>query len=177
MIRPLPSEHWLERLRDMVKGWSQCIPSLTIIAMLLATAVIPLVTTLPVLPDAGLALLLAWRLYRPDMLAPWAALPLGIIADILAGLPIGISATVWPLVLLALTFIEPRFPLRDMRMDWALAGSAIVVALFLEWKLLEVAHLPLPFMPILLSMISTILFFPLIARLAALMERKWLAAD
>src|SRR3546814_2329014 len=81
-----------------------------------------------ILPDFGFALLIGWRLYRPDLLAPWAALPFGIAADILTDQPVGVSATIWPATLLALAMIEPRFPMRDVRMDWVLAAAAIVRA-------------------------------------------------
>src|SRR3546814_14614782 len=91
--------------------------------LLLLVAVVPLVTTLPVLPDLAFALLIAWRLYRPDMVAPWAGLPLGIVAAILTGQPVGVSATVWPLALLALAIIEPRFPLR--RSDEPVYGKGV----------------------------------------------------
>lgn len=165
-----------ERVRELTSGWSTVIPSLTVIAVLLAWAVVPLVTALPVLPDAALALLIAWNLYRPDLLAPWAALPLGLAADIFTGQPAGVSATVWPATLLALTLIEPRFPMRDTRMDWLLAAAAIMVAKLVAWRLLAAAHLPLPFMPVALGIASTILFFPLVARLAAWVEQKWLVA-
>ncbi len=164
-----------ERVRELTQGWGMCVPALTILGALLLCAVIPLVTALPVLPDVALALLIAWWLYRPDLLAPWAALPLGIAADILTGQPVGISATVWPVALLVLALIEPRFPLRDMRMDWVLAGAGIIGAKLLAWKLMAAAHFPLPPMPLMLGILATILFFPIIARLAAWMERQWLA--
>src|SRR3546814_7322190 len=123
-----------------------------------------------ILPDFGFALLIGWRLYRPDLLAPWAALPLGIAADILTDQPVGVSTTIWPATLLALAMIEPRFPMRDVRMDWVLAAAAIVAAKLLNWELLALAHSPLPLPPIIIGMVSTILFFPLLARLAAWME-------
>src|SRR3546814_6386181 len=72
--------------------------------------------------------------------------------------------------------LEPRFPMRDVRMDWVLAAAAIVAAKLLNWELLALAHSPLPLPPIILGMVSTILFFPLVACLAAWMERQWLAA-
>src|SRR3546814_4423692 len=111
------------------------------------------------------------------MVAPWAGLPLGIVADILTGQPVGVSATVWPLALLALAIIEPRFPLRDQRMDWALAAAAIILGKLIAYKLLALVNLPLPFAPVLTGMICTVLFFPILARLAAWTERQWLAVD
>jgi rod shape-determining protein MreD len=165
-----------ERVRELTRGWQMLIPSFTIGAALLLVAVVPLVTTLPVLPDIGLALLIAWRLYRPDMLAPWAGLPLGILADILTAQPLGVSATVWPLVLLGLAMIEPRFPLRDQRVDWMLATAAITLGKLIIYEGLVLTHLPQPFLPFLMGVASTIFFFPIIARLAAWMERQWLAA-
>lgn len=175
MIRPMRQMEKHKQSDEIAQSWTILVPALSIVGIILFSAVVPLVTTQAVLPDLGLALLISWRLYRPDLLAPWAGLPLGIIADILTGLPVGISATAWPAILLALTLIEPRFPIRDMRMDWLIAAALIALAKVLDWQLLGLVHFPLPFAPVLLNIISTILFFPLIARLAAWMERKWLA--
>lgn len=177
MIAPWRQMESHERVRELTRGWPLVVPSLTIVGALLLVAVMPLVTTLPVLPDLAFALLIAWRLYRPDMVAPWAGLPLGIVADILTGQPVGVSATVWPLALLALAIIEPRFPLRDQRMDWALAAAAIILGKLIAYKLLALVNLPLPFAPVLTGMICTVLFFPIMARLAAWTERQWLAVD
>ena len=165
-----------ERVRELTRDWTTAIPALTIIIMMMLCTVMPLVTTLPVLPDAALALLIAWSIYRPGMMAPWAAFPLGLAADVFTGQPAGISATIWPATLLGLALIEPRFPLRDTRTDWVLAGAAIIIAKLAAWRLLHAAGLPLPFTPIALGAASTILFFPLVARLAAWVEHKWLGA-
>src|SRR3546814_20393204 len=105
------------------------------------------------------------------MVAPWAGLPLGIVADILTGQPVGVSATVWPLALLALAIIEPRFPLRDKRMDWALAADAIILGKLIAYKLLAMVNLTLPFAPVLTGMIFNVLFFPIMALLAPWTER------
>src|SRR3546814_5990137 len=88
MIAPWRQMESHERVRELTRGWPLVVPSLTIVGTLLLVAVVPLVTTLPVLPDLAFALLIAWRLYRPDMVAPWAGLPLGIVADILTGQPV-----------------------------------------------------------------------------------------
>lgn len=166
-----------ERMRELTSGWPVVIPAASIVLMMIATTVVPLATTQPVLPDAALALLIAWRLYRPWMIAPWAGLLLGALHDVFTGAPAGISATTWPAVLLGLSLIEPRFPIRDTRMDWMLAAAAIAVVKLVGWQLLRLAHLPLPPMQIITNAVLTILFFPLIARLAAWMERQWLVAD
>src|SRR3546814_19710468 len=130
------------RLRELTRGWPPVVPSLTIVGGLLLGAGVPLVTTLPVLPVLAFALLIAWRLYRPDMVAPWAGLPLGIVADILTGQPVGVSATVWPLALLELAIIDPRFPLRDQRMDWALAAAPIILGNLITYNMLAMVNLP-----------------------------------
>lgn len=176
MILPMRQMEGHKQSDGLAPGWTVVVPALTVVGIILFCVVVPLVTTQAVLPDLGLALLIAWRIYRPDMLAPWAGLPLGIIADILTGQPVGISATVWPAILLALALIEPRFPMRDMRMDWLISAAMIALAKIFDWQLFALAHFTLPFAPVVLNIISTILFFPLTARLAAWMERKWLAA-
>jgi len=106
---------------------------------------------------------------------PWLAFPLGMAADIFMGQPVGVNATAWPATLLVLALAERRLPLRDMRVDWVLAGVAILGARLLGWWLLALCGYSLPAPPILLVIAATILFFPLVARWTAWMERKWLA--
>src|SRR3546814_19127206 len=84
---------------------------------------------------------------------------------------------IWPLPLLALAIIEPRFPLRDQRMDWALAAAAIILGKMIAYTLLALVNLPLPFAPLLTAMTCTVLSFPIMPRLAALTARPWLAVD
>src|SRR3546814_20420717 len=62
-------------------------------------------------------------------------------------------------------------------MDWALAAAAIILGKLIAYKLLALVNLPLPFAPVLTGMICTVLFFPIMARLAAWTERQWLAVD
>src|SRR3546814_4836959 len=100
MIAPWRQMESHERVRELTRGWPLVVPSLTIVGALLLVAVVPLVTTLPVLPDLAFALLIAWRLSRPDMVAPRAGLPLGIVDDILTGQPVGGKATGGPQALL-----------------------------------------------------------------------------
>lgn len=165
-----------EQLSELTRSWTLIIPTLSVLLAIMASALVPLVTTSLILPDLPLALLISWRLYRPDQLAPWIALPLGFANDLFLGLPVGISATVWPLTIFVLALIEPRFPLRDIRMDWLLAATLICLAALLNWQLLSITHYPLPLTPMLINIGVTILFFPLVARLAAWMERRWLVA-
>src|SRR3546814_19039371 len=60
-------------------------------------------------------------------------------------------------------------------MDWALAAAAIILGKLIAYKLLALVNLPLPFAPVLTGMICPVLFFPIMARLAAWTERQWLA--
>jgi len=54
MIRSWRDNADRERLADMLTIWTWVLPGLSVLVMLLASAVLPIVNTLPFLPDLGL---------------------------------------------------------------------------------------------------------------------------
>jgi rod shape-determining protein MreD len=71
---------------------SVAIPAISVgVAMLLS--LLPIVSSHGWWPDAGLLMLLAWRLLRADAWAAWVAAPLGLAHDLLTGAPIGLAIT------------------------------------------------------------------------------------
>jgi rod shape-determining protein MreD len=56
----------------------------TSIAILLG--LFPLVTTWPAVPDLGFLILISWRLLRPEIWMPTAALGFGLFDDLVSGL-------------------------------------------------------------------------------------------
>ncbi len=75
------------------------VPSGVTLILLLATAIpthIPgMAGVTPMLPMMGVYY---WAIYRPDLLPAWAAFLIGLLHDIIAGTPLGVSALVMLLV-------------------------------------------------------------------------------
>ncbi|QZP07152.1 rod shape-determining protein MreD [Caenibius sp. WL] len=131
---------------------------------------LPLIASMPISPPMGFMMLLAWRLVRPGLLPIWAGFPLGLIDDLFSGQPFGCAILVWSLTLIALDVIETRFPWRGFLQDWLVASAAIasyiLVCAFIagSWNI----GLPTILAP---QLVLSILFYPLIGRLVAFLDR------
>ena len=131
---------------------------------------LPLIASMPISPPMGFMMLLAWRLVRPGLLPIWAGFPLGLIDDLFSGQPFGCAILVWSLTLIALDVIETRFPWRGFLQDWLVASAAIasyiLVCAFIagSWNI----GLPAILAP---QLVLSILFYPLIGRLVAFLDR------
>ncbi len=131
---------------------------------------LPLIASMPISPPMGFMMLLAWRLVRPGLLPIWAGFPLGLIDDLFSGQPFGCAILLWSLTLIALDVIETRFPWRGFLQDWLVASAAIasyiLVCAFIagSWNIgLHTILAP--------QLVLSILFYPLIGRLVAFLDR------
>lgn len=159
-----PFAPWLPPGRARALPWS------TVMAGSAITA-IPVVATLPLLPPAGLLMLLAWRLLARFALRPWAAAPLGLFDDLLSGQPLGSGVLLWSICFLGIDLIEQRMIFRDFWQDWLVATGAIVLCLA-GGRLIAVpiaAHVD---GALLGQIVMSVMLFPLAARLVAWIDRK-----
>lgn len=166
-----------ERALYIAAGWRRFLPAASILIAGLAHFA-PIVASLPVMPDLPLLFLLAWRAYRPELAPAWAGLPLGLAADILSGYPVGLSGTLWPLMLMAHDVIDRRLVMRDARSDWLIAAFGILAVHLGQMGVLGWIGDGTTFSrtPGLVLIGLTILLFPLVARITARIERQWLIA-
>ena len=145
------------------------LPVLTIAAALL----------LDLLPLPGMAapwllsaVLYHWRVEQPERLPPVVTFAVGLLADALGGLPLGVTAAA---LLLAQGLLAPRQRwLR--RQGWLLlwAGFVAFAALLaaLRWTLLALlAGAPLPAAPVIAETGLSVLAFPVVAGLLAFLPR------
>lgn len=91
--------------------------------------ILPLVAPVPLLPPLGLLMLFAWRLRRPDLMRPWAALPLGLFDDLVSGQPLGSAVTLWTVCTLAIDVLDTRLVARDLWQDWLIAAAGVALCL------------------------------------------------
>ena len=129
------------------------------------------ITATPLVPPLGYLMLIGWRQLRPGLLPAWAGLPLGLVDDCVSGQPAGSGVLLWSLTLLALDFIEARWPWRNFGIEWAVAAAMIVACLLIGGVLASgtgtFAWLP----GVLLQAVVAVLAYPLAARAVAASDR------
>ena len=125
----------------------------------------------PVLPPFAFLLLLAWSFVRPGLLPLWAGLPLGLFDDLFSGQPFGRGILLFSIALLAIELIEFRFPWRNFPLDW-LTASVILLVYLAAAALLSGAELTFVQLTVILpQLLLSIVLFPIIARMVALLDR------
>ena len=131
----------------------------------------PVISSAPVLPPFGFLLLVGWQQLRPGLFPVWAGFPLGLFDDLFSGQPFGSAVVLWSLAMLALDFIDHRFPWRGFALNWLVASAFITAYLLLA---LQIANLgggnasPVVVLP---QLAVAILVYPVTARLVALADR------
>ena len=142
------------------------------VSILLAsmTPLLPLISSMPILPPMGFMMLIAWRLVRPGLLPVWAGFPLGLVDDLFSGQPFGNAMLLWSLSLIVLEIVETRFPWRGFAQDWLVATAVTVIYIFVSafvagsW----VAGLPSILAP---QLLLSVLLYPMFGRMVAFLDR------
>ncbi len=134
-------------------------------------SVMPVITTSGWIPDFGFLVLIAWRLLRADVWPAWWAAPLGLFNDLIAGLPIGFSVTLWTAAMLALDMADRRTMWRDYWIEWAIAALFIGLYEIAQWRIAQVMGASLPFRSVAPPIVVAILAFPIAAWMVAQIDR------
>jgi len=149
------------------------VPHLLLLALLLFNVVaLPLVPTGAVKPQFVLMAVYYWAIYRPTLLPPFFCFLLGLIMDVLSGMPPGINA---------LILVMTQWLVRDQRRFmmgqpystiWAIFGLVCVIAIGLQWALYGLVHAQWsPLMPVFSGALVSMLLFPFITLLLVAAHR------
>lgn len=113
-----------------------------------------------------------WSIFRPTLMPPFLCFLVGLLLDIISGLPLGIHAIIFTLV---------QWTVRDQRKflmaqaymtTWAVFILVALGATFLQWGLYGLVRLQWsPVMPVLVSVGVTILLFPVVTFFLILSHR------
>ena len=152
------------------RAGAMTIPALSVV-LGSCVALLPIVAEVGWFPDAGLLMLLGWRLLRGDVWPAWWAAPLGFANDLITGNPIGLSVALWTAIMLVLDLTDRRTMWRDYWIEWALAALFIVVSESAHWRVAALTGAPLDYATILPSVLIAVLAFPLAARLVSALDR------
>lgn len=136
------------------------------------TPMLPVISPAPILPPLAFLLLLAWRMLRPGLLPLWAGMPLGLFDDLYSGQPLGSGILFFSIALLAVDYVEHRFPWRSFTFDWFIASMILIYYLTFA-TLVSGASISIFSLSIILpQLLLSIALFPIIARMVAFLD--WL---
>lgn len=160
---------------DRVRFWTglaqRGVPALvTLLLTLLMT--VPLFASLPLLPHLGLLAVFVWATFSPQLMPPWVAFLLGLVADLLLALPLGINATLFPVTAMFVRGFEARYGHHKYVFDWAVAAAVIVAFELLTWQLLAFTGTHGPFLPLLAQALTTTLAYPAVVLLCARIQLR-----
>ncbi|MGB7405988.1 MAG: hypothetical protein WA906_09875 [Pacificimonas sp.] len=156
---------WIRASRAMVA------PLVVILGMIVTAA--PIFTPIALWPNFALALVFLYALYRPTQLPAWTAVPLGALADLIFGLPLGANAVLLPLFMIAIIWVDERGPRVHWLADWALAVPFIFAYQSILWSLCLFAGPNIPALPFLTQGLATLAVFPLVAVLFVRTQRRF----
>lgn len=116
-----------------------------------------------VAPSLTLAVTYYWSVQRPDLIQPHWIFLIGILADILTGVPLGLGAVVL-LVVRGLISTQRRYLGLSFLFFWGGCGLTVFAAALLEALLASVVFAQLlPLEPVLTASILTVAVFPPLA--------------
>ncbi|HEY9578285.1 MAG TPA: rod shape-determining protein MreD [Rhizorhapis sp.] len=133
--------------------------------------ILPMIAVTPSLPPFGLLLLLAWRLLRPELWPLWIAVPLGLFDDIMSGQPLGSAMFLWTATLIGIEAMNSRLLWRDYWQDWLIASIWISFCLLGGFYFARLSSGGGSVLIVLPQIAWSILLFPAIVRLCAVVDR------
>ncbi|HKX78686.1 MAG TPA: rod shape-determining protein MreD [Novosphingobium sp.] len=141
----------------------------TMLGSILPTWII--IASAPVVPPLGFLAFLAWRQLRPGLLPIWAGLPLGLFDDLYSGQPGGSAVFLWSIAALVLELVETRFPWRNFVTEWLVAAAMIASYIVFSLVIANLAGASTSLVVIVPQIVVSILCYPLIGRVVAMLDR------
>ena len=151
-------------------AWRMYAPAASVLLACLVV-LLPVVSTSLIVPDFAFLVLIAWRLLRPEIWTPKAALAFGLFEDLVAGHPLGQSMALWTIIFLAFEFLDAKLNFRDYWMDWFFAALAIIFHTFGAWYVARLMGNSADFAVMLPQLALSILGYPLVARVVLAIDR------
>lgn len=152
-------------------GLRRFVPAGTILLSLLLMT-LPLPLAWGVMPQLALLFTIIWASIQPRLIPAWAAFALGLLADFLFGLPMGVWAVLFPGVVIAVRLAETRVEGHSLVIDWAFAALLLLVAQILAWQILGFVGRAPAFAPMLAQAVISIIAYPMVASIAARIQRR-----
>lgn len=136
------------------------------VLFLLSITALPLPKVGQVKPALLLMVVYYWSIYRPTLIPPSLCFGLGLLLDFMSALPLGVNAIILTLV---------QWIVRDQRRFlmgqayftiWSVFALVATLSLMAQWGLYGLVHMAwAPLMPVMFSLLATILLFPVVTLL------------
>jgi rod shape-determining protein MreD len=148
----------------------------TLLCTLLSVVAWPLPHFGAVAPPLGLIALYYWAIHRPDLFRPGMAFAIGLLNDIINFLPLGLSALLFVAAHQLVLSQRRFFSGHSFFMMWFGFILMILVVMIAEWFLLCIIHWQgVPFFPVLMQCLLSIVVFPLPCWLLIRLQRAALS--
>lgn len=160
-------------------GLKRCLPLLSSILLLLVIYIpvhLPLSRFLR--PDVGMICVYFWALYRQDLFGAVSVFILGLIADSLSAVPLGLNIFAFMFVYVFGSTFSSYVNMKPFAVSWL--GFALIsfLAFAVKWLLASFFYSQfLVFGSILIAYLATVCLYPLIASLNILIQNKCLANE
>ena len=162
-----------ERLRWLTAAWRRLVPPASVLGLLLIMTA-PVVLPWPALPQLGLAAVFVWATFQPGLMPPWLAFVLGLAADLLFGLPLGVEGLAFALTALFVRLFERRFGHHRFGFDWSIFAAVAGAHALLGWQFMALAGVAGPLNPQFIQAAATVAAYPFVVLLCAGLQRRWL---
>lgn len=134
-------------------------------------SLLPLISQSPTLPPLGLLFLVSWRLLHRELWPVWIGGPLGAFDDLMSGNPLGTGILLWSVLMIAMEFADERLFWRSYWHDWLIAMFAALFFLGGGFLIVRISGSSTSFLLLLPQLLWSALFYPLIVRITAGMDR------
>ena len=128
--------------------------------------------------DIGMICIYFWALYRRDLFGPITVGIIGVVADSMSAVPLGTNVFVFILLYVLAISYGNFVNIKPFIVSWS--GFAVIsfIAFFSKWLILSVYYSNfLSLSGIFIVYVATVLIYPLIARLNAFVQNKFLANE
>jgi len=149
----------------------RAMPAFTVVVGILLMA-LPVPLAWGAMPNLALLLVIIWSSLQPRLMPAWGAFLLGLFADLASGLPFGLCAVLFPAAAIAVRLADARVEGHSLLIDWVFTGILVIAVHALIWQLLGFTGSAAPPGPLLAQAAITILAYPMVAAVAARIQRR-----
>lgn len=116
-----------------------------------------------------------WQSQRPDTFNLFSAFILGVFADVLSGVPLGVNVTSFMVLYLTSAYLSSLFNIKKFSYSWLLFMSASLVTLLFKGITVSIFYRRLiPLNYLLFEFLLTFALYPLWARIYMWIERRFI---
>jgi rod shape-determining protein MreD len=162
-----------ERRRWWLGHWRMALPMLMTLALTIIMLA-PVPAPVPLFPHLALLSVFCWTMIRPNLMPPLLGFALGAATDLLFGMPVGVAATLFALVVVVVRLVDRLLPERALWQDWFLVAVVVLMFEAAAVGLMAVSGQPAPLGPQLWQWLTTLMAYPLVLWLAAAVNRRLL---